>query len=521
MGSLFQRTYFNFSPGINQQMPPIVPDSDDGTLIAEVCENWTPQQDGLLKDWGYTGVLASPLAVEITGIFSYRTSGGTVETIICAGTKIYRVNGTGVTELFSGQTAGKRYQAITWDDGAGAVVLLLMNGTDKVVQYNGTSAAQVTFTDNTPAIWSDARPKGAAVFRNRIFYWGDPSKPYRIYTPRPGTYNNFDNTTSEVDAFDVDAGFGGAITGLRSLTDDLLVIYKETAIRRLSGNAPFGSTANEPFEIRMVTNDFGCLAPLSVVQVGLDHYFLSEDGMRRLRPIESYGDIDPGQPTWNIQPLINTLNFASKASIENACAGFDRNTREVWLSVPTGSGSTNTLTIVHNVLTGGLHVRPAGTLTPTYLTDVNRQIVHGDATGQIYRHSSSASGLNGTAMTATYETKWIAHLGVGTYKRYRDITLFADAENSGDIVVQWKILKRDGVVRNGGSNASVGQSVSIWDTATWDSAVWSTATEQTFKIQNPGRGHAIKLRLINTSSTQLPRVRQIEISGEAWGRKRG
>ncbi len=520
MATPFQRTYTSFVGGINQRLGPVILDNGDveALLFCNIADNWECSELGLLKRPGWIAVLASAISgtPKITGLFEYVNPTGALELIACAGTKIYSITGSTATEILSGQTAGAYYQATQWDDGAGTEVIILMNGVDTPVEYDGTTCGAVSFTD-PDNIWDGATPKGAAVFRNRIFYWGDPTYKYRLYTPRPGTYNNFDNTTLEVDAFDIDAGFGGSITGVRTLTDDFLVIYKERAIRRLAGSAPFGSAIDE-FALADVTDNFGCIAPLSLVGNEIEHYFLAEDGLRQLKPIESYGDVDPQQPTYLVPDLVGNINF-TRSVVQNACAVFDKTNRQIWLSVPTGSSSTNTQILHYDIITKGIDVRPIAQATASYLAVFNRKLYHGDYAGQIFRHGDT-NGNNGANITATWEGKYIAHYGISSWKRYKDIFIYADSDSSGDVIVQWRLLRR-GQEQLKSESESIGGASSLWDVAQWDVAQWASSKQAVFHIKNPGRGNAIQLRFLNTSSSQRPKIRQVDIHGEVFGTRKG
>jgi hypothetical protein len=511
----FQRSYTNFSGGVHRKLPPVLPDTEEAFTYSEYCENWYPSEEGLLKAPGFVEVLTAALGAPIRGLFEYRNPVGNNELIACAGGGIYLVSGNSSTLLLGSQDADAYYQVINWaDSSTGDSVVLLMNGVDPVVVYDGTTASAITMND-PDSIWNDARPYAADIFRGRIFYWDRQT----IYTPIPGTYDNFDRTTSESDAFNVDPGYGGFITGVKALTDNFLVIYKEFCIRRLSGVSPFGTIGTEPFEIGVVTNDFGCIAPRAIVQVGLDHYFLTEDGLRQLRTTQNYGDIDPSQPTYPLQDVINSLNFANPSVIRAACAVFDRDSRHIWLSVPDGSNNNNNLIIGYNVLTKGLYVRPDGDIQANALTTYNRNIYHGDESGQVYVHGN-ANGNNGDPMNCTYESKWIAHLGLGTYKRYKDVFIYADADGAGDVIVQWRILKR-GEAQERNNTLSVSTGGDVWDSALWDEAKWSAGSQNVLHLKNLGRGNAIKFRFLSSSASQRMKIRQVDIMGEGFGRSLG
>ncbi len=514
------RTYTNFSGGQNNfsgpQASPIILDTGglEALFYAHSAQNWEMAENGLIKYAGDASVLSSALSGTpvTTGLYDWN---GTL--ILCGGGKVFTVSGSTATQIYTGHTAGKYYQFTEWDDGAGTEILIMCNGTDIPLQYDGSTCTTISFTDDASVIWDDARPKAAMVFRGSIFYWGDPDHPHRVYKPRPGTHNNFDNAENTVEAFDVDAGFGGVLTGMKALTDDLAVIYKQRAIRRMSGVNPFGASV-DPIEVRPITDEFGCIAPRTIVQVGIDQYFLSEDGLRRLKPVQSYGDIDPGQPTYAIQEVIDGLNF-TESVIENACAVFYKPPRHVVLSVPYGASTTNNLIIIHDVVHEGNDLRAVDDIKASVLATFNRKIYYGDYAGQIYKEGDDYN-YHETAVDAQWESKWIAHNSLGLRKIYRELHIYAESDGEGSLICQYTTLER-GEERAQSSTQEISSGDNAWDTAVWDTAVWGSSEQNIFKIEDLGEGNAIKLKFTNNANNQRVKIRMIELHYDIINSSRG
>lgn len=510
------RSYSNFSGGVNtnqgEYASPVVVDNGEleALFYAEASVNWEMAENGLIKYAGYSSQVATVVSAVTTGLYDWK---GTL--IKTNGTKIYTVSGGTETEIYSGVTAGAYFQFAEWDDGSGTEILIMCNGTDPVLQYNATTCVTVAFSD-PDTIWSDARPQGATVHRGRIFYWGDADFPHRIYTPAPGTHNDFDNTNSDVDAFDVDAGFGGKLTGLKSLTDDLMVVYKERCIRRLTGTQPFGGNT-DPFELRVVTNEFGCIAPRTIVGNDIEHYFLAEDGLRQLKPIFNYGDVDPLQPTYPIQDLINDLNF-SESAIKNACAVLYKPVKQVWLSVPEGASTTNNKVLNFDVISRGNDPRGTNDIKASAICQYNREIWHGDYAGKVYRHGAVYS-FDGASNNAVWESKWIAHNGISLRKIYREVHIYAESDGEGALIFQYQVSK-SGSTMSASSTLDISAQSNLWDVAQWDTAQWSAGEVKILKLKNLGRGNAIKFKLINDSTNQQLKIRQIDLFYDLLGTTR-
>lgn len=520
MAGAHQRTYTSFAGGQNnnagEMASPIILDMGQGTqslTYAHSSVNWEMAENGLLKHGGDDEVVTTVTTTStVTGLYDWN---GT--TIKVNGTKVYTVSGSSETAIYTGLTADKFVQFTEYDDGSGTEILIMCNGTDVPLYYDGTTCTTITFTDDASPIWDDARPQGATVNRGNIYYWGDPTHPHRVYKPRPDTYNNFDNTTSTVDAFDVDAGFGGVLTGLKTLTDNIVIVYKERAIRRLSGSTPFGSSG-DPLELRPISDEFGCIAPRSIVQVGVDQYFLSESGLRRLKPVQDYGDIDPQTPTYPIQEVMDGLNYTSTV-IKNACAIFHKPSKQVWLSVPNGSSTTNNLIIHHDVVTGSNELRRDDDITASCLAEISRKIYHGGYNGQVYKHGDTYN-YHGTTIDASWESKWITHHGMGLTKAYRELHLYVEADGVGSLIVQYAVLKRGEEINQSSAN-EIQATNSQWDTAQWDSSQWAGAGQAVFKLKNLGRGKALKIRFVNTANNQRVKVRQVDLFFDIFGTAKG
>lgn len=503
----------NFAGGVHSRVRSIWSPMDEHQAMYfwDDAQNWDLSEEGILKFKGWDGVLDSAISgtPRITGIFEYK-SGSTIRLLICAGTKIYTVSGGTTTEVLTGQTADYYYQGVMWNDGSNDL-LLLCNGIDTPVAYNGSTCTAITFTDPN-SIWDSAKPFTVAVFRDRVF-WADENK---VYTPRPGSHNNFDNSANTVDGFAVDQGYGGKITGIKTLTNDILIIYKESVIRRLSGSAPFAA-GGEQFQITPVTDEVGCVAPRSIVQVGADHYFMGRNGLRQLKPVDAYGDLDHLQPTYPIQDKINTINWSDATAIKNICATYSQSDNHIYLCVPDGSSTTNNKVYVYDTITKG--ICPRTQLLASYITVYNRTLYHGDYAGQIHSHGSTNSA-NGTAIDCFAETKWMAHGGIGAYKRYKKIIIFAEGDGETDLTIVTKILKR-GKVASTSRTEDIVAGDSAWDSGVWDTATWSSGTQNVFEIKNPGRGKALKLRFTSNSASQRPKIRQIFIEYDVFGTMKG
>jgi hypothetical protein len=502
-------TYTNFGGGINRKTigSYLVPKGeDDSFMYAENINNMRVDLGSITKVNGFTAV-ANPTAGANAGqgIFSFKG-----ELISCFNGKIYK-GITSPTQVKTGASTTAKWTASEWLSS-----LIMCNGVDKPVVWNGTSASDITISDPS-SIWNDARPKGSAVFRNRIFYWGDTNNPDTIYTPRPETIGNFDNSTSTVDFFAVMSGYGGAIKAVVPLTDDMLVIYKERCIYYLQGNAPFGSTGGEPFAIKPITQEVGCVIDGGVVSIGNEHYFFSQEGLRKLTVTQNFGKVAVEQPNYVIQDIINTVNFNTQAALDKATLVYVPKDNNIILALPTGTNTTNDLILTFDITTGA-NARRTG-WKPTAMCIHKRDLYHTDALGNIYQHQSTVFNNNGTAYNAEFESKWIAHEGLMKLKRYKQLFIGVDPGFRATLNVRWYVLvdaqptaTLESIVLNGGA---------LWDSAKWDEATWDDGGASLTPITNLGKGKAIKIILSCNNANEPIVIRSIDIEYEALSNKRG
>lgn len=490
-------------------------DKHFGLKSAQDAVNVVMSENGLEKFAGYDNYLSAAIGgtPTITGLYEYKKTGTSSATafIVTAGTKVYTASGGSLTEIYSGLTSGAYCSFITFSN-----VVIIMNGVDVPLQYDGTTCAAVTYTDpdgifeNTSN--TTATPAWAGIFRNNLFYGGDPSYPDRLWKPRPGTHNNFDNSLSTVDAFDISPGDGGKLTGFKAVSKDLAAIYKEGAIFRLSGSSPFGSSV-DPFNLEEVTRDVGCIAPRTIVQVARDHYFLSQDGLKKLSIVFDYGDIQQLDPTYEIKDAINELNYTA-STIDDAFCVYVKDDRHLYLHVPGGGASTNTECYVHDVATGAN--MPRSGITASCGAIVSRLYYTGGYDGQIYKQLFG-DNYDGSAINSSWESKWLALGNLQSKKDFKSLLIYFETSGTATITVQWQVMKLDGTVQTGSkSTAAIG--TDTWDVGEWDSAVFDSGESTVFKEQNLGRGRAIKLKITNSNADERWKVRRVELEYRDLGK---
>ncbi len=166
---------------------------------------------------------------------------------------------------------------------------ILTDGINKAATYNGTTYAQIT-DSNAPT-----KPKLAAWFTNHMVLSGDSTAPNTIYISAPDAETNYDPADG---AAAMTLPF--KVTALKSFRDSLF-IFGTNAISKLTGYSI------DTFKIEEVTNNLGCLAEDSIVEIGGDIIFLGPDGIRPVSGTEKIGDVELETISRPIQSIASTL----------------------------------------------------------------------------------------------------------------------------------------------------------------------------------------------------------------------
>ena len=145
--------------------------------------------------------------------------------------------------------------------------------------------------------------------------------------------------------FKITGGSNDFVVGLKAFTEDRILVLCRRSISQLSG----ASGSLEDVRIDNVTNDLGCAARDTIVQVGNQILFLSDKGVYSLQFIDEYNlrgkEIPLSEP---IQPFIDRIN---NRFINRAVAVYFDN--RYWLAVPLDSSAENNHILVYNFLNQG------------------------------------------------------------------------------------------------------------------------------------------------------------------------
>ena len=141
--------------------------------------------------------------------------------------------------------------------------------------------------------------------------------------------------------FRFNAGRSDFNVGMLSFSDDKLVVFNRNSIHIVIGNSNLSN-----FKVQLLTDEVGLTAKNSVIQVGNQVIFLSDNGVYGLSFVDLYNLRGNEVPlSESIQKTIDTIN---QAHVNKASAAYFDN--KYYLAVPTGTSTVNNTLLIYNFL---------------------------------------------------------------------------------------------------------------------------------------------------------------------------
>ncbi len=240
---------------------------------------------------------------------------------------------------------------------------------DTFVVATVVDANEFTFFVNSPNV--DAHTSTVPEFSKRVSvglgFSHMPAPPYAVYHQRrlvmPFKFNvtGTDTFTSrgildEVIASDIldtdtydqiyaqyrfNAGEADFNVGLHSFSEDNLMVFNRNSIHLISN-----TTSLQGASTRLLTNEVGCVARQSIIQVGNQVIFLSDNGVYSTQFFDEYNL--RGTDTPLSEPINVTIQRINKAHWDKSVAAYFDN--RYFLAVPLDTSTKNNAIIIYNFL---------------------------------------------------------------------------------------------------------------------------------------------------------------------------
>lgn len=384
--------------------------------------------------------------------------------------------------------------------------LYVVDGINPALWFDGTTWREVLST-NTGA--SSASPGGnqvvdapnyVAVFKGTIFLAGDLTTNGRARVAYSSPLVPYDWTAAN--------GAGQLFPTFDAVQikpwRDELYIFGARRIRKAIADLASG------FVIQDVTDDMGCIAPDSVLEVGGNLIFLSHDGIRPVAGTEKINDVELGLLTQNIQPLMDAIiEDQDLDSIIGVVIKKKTQFRYLFGAAATPPADSVGLigSLRSNRRTGRswefgelLGIR-ANTMWSGIIAE-REVVLHGDHDGIVYRQEFGSS-FDGRDITSIYSTPFLDIGATDVRKLLRKLSVFMSAEGQATIFIgltfDWDLSDAlepsdyTGVVTSGNSFFDQND---LFDAAT---SIFGSATRTIIKTNLQGSCFSVKFSFVNIS----------------------
>jgi hypothetical protein len=279
-----------------------------------------------------------------------------------------------------------RFTKYNW----GTPKVLFTDGINPAATYDGTTYTQITHA-NAPT-----DPKYSTVFQNHMFLAGDPAENTNLYFSAP--YNETDYAPAS-GAGVINVGF--PVVAIKPFRD-ALYIFGTNNIRKLVGN----NIAN--FVLENVTDDLGCVATDSVIEIGGDLLFLSQDGLRPVSGTDKIGDVNLETVSKDIQSIFTDIIFDVDLEGLNAVVVRQKTQFRYFFRGVDTQGIIGGFRQVQ----GGLQFEYGqllgieATCADSGYIGQNEFVLHGDSVGKVHRQERGFS-FDGNPVFSVYQTPYL------------------------------------------------------------------------------------------------------------------
>ena len=307
-----------------------------------------------------------------------------------------------------------RFTKYNW----GSSKVILTDGVNPAATYDGSTYTQITHAD------APTDPKYSAVFQNHMFLAGDPAETTNLYFSAPYAETDFSAANG---SGVINVGF--PVVAIKPFRD-ALYIFGSNNIRKLVGN----NISN--FVLETVTDDLGCLATDSVIEIGGDLLFLSQDGLRPVSGTDKIGDVNLETVSKDIQSIFTDIVFDIDLDTLNAVVIRQKTQFRYFFGAADSQG-----------VIGGFRQTPNGlqfeysqmlgitaTCSDSGYIGQNEFVIHGTQDGKVHRQEQGNS-FDGTDIFSLFQTPFFHMQDPEQRKVFYTVATYLRSEGDNSIVM--------------------------------------------------------------------------------------
>lgn len=326
-----------------------------------------------------------------------------------------------------------RFDSMNWGSGSN---MFFVDGVNPLVWYDGLNFKEIKYFVEEP---TEANPGGVmmltapsvmTLFKNHLVVSGDAEKPFIVAHSAP---NDPTKWTAAAGAGQLYPGHN--VVNIRPFRDELYV-FGEERIRKMLPDQTAG------FVLKDVTYDLGCIARDSLLEVGGNLIFLSQDGLRPVAGTDKINDVDLGLLTVDVQPQMDEIilngdlrSFVGVVIKNKTQFRYFYNSEALAVE-----DSIGLLGAVRNSRRTGrdwefaelLGIRAYSTWSG--MNSGREVVIHGDYNGGVYRQEQGNS-FNGREILSIYSTPYLDFGNTNFRKTLRTINTFVRFEGFCEILI--------------------------------------------------------------------------------------
>jgi len=362
---------------------------------------------------------------------------------------------------------------------------ILTDGINPAATYDGTTYTQITHA-NAPT-----DPKYAVDFANHMFLAGDPVHPTKLFFSAPLAETDFSTGHG---AGVISVGFD--IVAIKPFRD-ALYIFGTNNIKALKG------TNTADFVLTGVTHDLGCIASDSIIEIGGDLLFLSQDGMRPISGTSRIGDVELETISKDIQSLFTDISLSLDLDGLSSVVIRQKSQFRIFFSASESQG-----------VIGGIRKQPEGfafefgqllgleaTCAASGYLGQYEYVIHGTSDGKVHRQEIGNS-FNGVDIFSVYQTPYLYMENPEQRKIFHKVNTYLRAEGDNEIILSVVYDYEDINVLNptNYSMTTIG-AAAYFNEATYNSTAIYSGNPSPIQVTNiSGSGKSVSFKYVTNST---------------------
>ena len=368
----------------------------------------------------------------------------------------------------------------------GTPKVLLTDGINPAATYDGTTYTQITHAD------APTDPRLGAEFQNHIMLAGDPAEDTNIYFSAPYADTDFAVANG---AGVINVGF--PVVAMKTFRN-ALYIFGTNNIRKLVGS----SAAN--FSLETVTDNLGCMATDSVMELGGDLVFLSQDGLRPVTGTDRIGDVNLQTISKDIQSIITGVVLALDLDGLNSVVIRSKSQFRLLF------GSADSQGVVGALRPGeqgigyeyGQLLGIEATAAASGYVGQTEYVIHGDSTGLVHRQELGTD-FNGAEIFSAFQTPFYHMEDPEIRKIIYSVATYLRSEGNSTIVLGIEYDYQDQeILAPTNYNLTIEGVAAFYGEAQYDAtAIYDGNPSPVFRTNVTGSGKSVSVRYV-TSGTE-------------------